>query len=340
MHVSQDPSTFTPDAVAHVVRALSAAERLVPVISGAVGMGKSAVLRSAARRFSERDGAQLIVIPSGEIAGEPHLDKLIAERLGVPSPARPTSADDGPSEFVRMIVRASLSQRIVLAVDDVDQLLYKRPAMLGAIRDLLAAEQVRLACTVGADTMDRLAGPRGLLTQLAPSRLTVITLDVLPVAAAVALARRRNPALTTRELREVAFGAGGHPAAIAFLARFAALGLCRRQPSQLLTLAADFAGHVYGGPWASLGPQQRAIMIALASTPEAQTAASVSLRLTLPSSHVSAQLSRLRAEGMISSERRGHFRVAPLLFAWLRQHAPAALGDAAVTASLAVSGGE
>ena len=92
--------------------------------------------------------------------------------------------------------------------------------------------------------------------------------------------------------------------------------------SELLDRAAEFAGAVYAEAWATLGPQQRAILWHLARAEAPVAAVEISPALALPVSQISAQLTRLVLSGLLSpASQRGRYTVAPLLARWIERRA-------------------
>ena len=96
-----------------------------------------------------------------------------------------------------------------------------------------------------------------------------------------------------------------------------------RDVAGIMQRGTELAGSVYAEAWSALGPQQRAILWHVSTAPEAtQSIARLADSLCLHPSHVSAQLTRLRDEGLVvRNQLRGQYTVAPLLARWILERA-------------------
>jgi DNA-binding transcriptional ArsR family regulator len=213
---------------------------------------------------------------------------------------------------------------VVLTIDDFDALVFKREGLSTAIGEALAVHpSIKLLGACHPSACDRFLSASHPFNVSARARVSAIAIPSMDSEAAMKLIRRRVPRLSVAGARRVIREAGGHPAALVFLARLAELGRPRDATdlSRMLRNASEFAGTVYSESWASLGPQQRAILWELSARSTA-SAADIARAICLPSSHVSAQITRLLAEGLVHRDlRRGHFGVAPLLAGWIARRA-------------------
>lgn len=317
------------------------------LIVGPPGFGKSSVLAAARDLTARRIGAQVVAISGSVVASEGHLAKLLARAAPAADQDHPQPATwaqpltVGVSQSLDLICKglAVAKTPILLSIDDVDGLVFKRERMLSRLVDLVTAPPVRLIATCLPAAAERfLADQSPFARELAArgARVTSVTLAALDDEQARALVQRRAPGLSGAVTALVVGAAGGHPAALVFLSRVAELwstpgarggftstnaGHNEYRLAKLFDRAAEFAGAVYAEPWTALGPQQRAVLWQL-SARGATTAADVAAGVDLPPSHVSAQLTRLVADGLVRrTDVRGQFVVAPLLARWITKRA-------------------
>jgi hypothetical protein len=226
---------------------------------------------------------------------------------------------------------------LVLAIDDFDAFAFKREQAACQILRLVGiARTIRFIATCCPTAGSRFSSDGHPITaalRAVGGCLRMITIDALDERAALALIRCRAPDLSRATARAIIREAAGHPSALVFLSRIAELGgpsksapreigTSNKSVTSLIERAAEFAGAVYAEPWAGLGPQQRAILWHLGVAKAPVTASAVAESLALSASHVSAQLSRLVAEGLVTrGARRGQFSVAPLLARWITDRA-------------------
>src|SRR5690606_9316082 len=91
-----------------------------------------------------------------------------------------------------------------------------------------------------------------------------------------------------------------------------------RDAGHWFLFAAEFAGAVYAEPWASLGPQQRAILSRFEGDAAPISTSDLADATDLPASQVSSQLTRLVSDGLVRrTAYRGRFSIAPLLAKWI-----------------------
>ena len=302
------------------------------LIVGAPGFGKTSVLAAAAAAVAGRLAARVLWLAGGAIASEGHLARLLADAAGARVGRQVPTLDE--------VVANALGDpdiATVLAVDDFDALTFKRDRVAELLGSAAASgSRNRLLLTCRPAAVPRLTAPAHPLVRALASAGThaeTVTIGALDDAAAWALVRRRAPRLSAAEASTVVGAAGGHPAALVFLSRLVALGPLAPSGADLapagpdvdadafgpvMAWAAEFAGAVYAEPWADLGPQQRAVLWQLARAGAATTASEVAAAIALPPSHVSAQLTRLVADGLaLRTGMRGQFTLAPLLARWI-----------------------
>jgi DNA-binding transcriptional ArsR family regulator len=291
------------------------------LISSAPGLGKTALLSAVSETADGR--AQRVAWVSGSvIASERHFAGALARVLGVELPEQ-GSWGEQIAEVLRRS-RAQRPSRTVLILDDLDQLVFKREALLELLADLLdRCECLLLIATAKPIAISRIAGsgkPFG-------GRFLVVPLRLLDREAGIGLVRLRAPQVPSAFAEQLYEQAGGHPAALVFLARLVTLaGSLETETSDRRTAwdrAAEFAGAVYAQQWSTLGPQQRAILWELAAAPGAEgSPTELAMVLGLPPSHVGVQLKRLGDEALVGpGTRRGRYRISPLLARWISERA-------------------
>lgn len=290
------------------------------LITGPPAFGRSALLASLFRTAVGPRGAGLWVDGSS-VANEDH---LVAQLTGCMRPGR-ALLKSWRAEWDRLIedVRAWSAEdggqrTVVLAIDDLDDLVFKRAELaIRLSRALAAVPQIRLIGSSG------LAGHRRVLRKGEPLHglFQVKVLGRLTEDESFALLERRFPGLPSEVADWISEASGGHPAAVVYLGRMASMSL-PSSPEGLLESAATMAGAVYAEPWATLGPQQRAILTELARQ-SARPCASPHLAsaLALQQSHLNAQLSRLVDEGLVWRPSRGHYQISALLSRWIVRRA-------------------
>lgn len=310
MHVAGVSSRGT-DTVDEVVAGLTVAS--VVLISGPPGFGKSSVLASAVSRLEAR-GCEVQWIPGRVVASEGHFWRLLGFSEG------------NSAAGTRSLLGRYSARPLVLAVDDLDALLFKREHLAAEFGSTIqeAAGSVLLLATCHASAAVR------LMTASPLSRVLVRAVKTVPLRPysdeeARSLVERRAPALGSAFRDLIVAESGGHPAALVFLARLAEMQTALRSSAGVeafLDRAAELAGAVYSEPWALLGPQQRAILWVLGCRRMALTAGQIADALLLTPSHASAQVKRLVDEGLVHrSAERAHFQVPSLLSRWISRRA-------------------
>jgi SpoVK/Ycf46/Vps4 family AAA+-type ATPase len=297
------------------------------LVSSAPGMGKSALLSAVAGLAA----TAAVWIAGSVIASEGHFVELLSTACGF--------GDESQHDWRRGIravfqqIRTSPKRRIVLIIDDLDQLAFKREALVEALASEL--DETRNILLVGAShpsTADRLIGPGRAFN----GKLRRQDLPLLDQSEADYLVRLRAPGVDPTVAAFLFDQAGGHPAALVFLSRLVELRgafVTAEELPVVLNRAAEFAGAVYARQWYALGPQQRAILWRLASS-DRSTASPTDLAkaLHLPATHVGAQLKRLTDDGMVTrGSERGRYSVAPLLARWIKERAVSVPGVPAVS---------
>ena len=321
MHVA-NPTIDSPpreDAASTLAAALCESPSMIPLIVGAIGMGKTTVLGSGVRQAARKLGVPVHFIPGEVVASEGHLASLLRDQLSVRGHTATAQLHVEVDDALGALASTSPA---ILAIDDLDVLFFKRQRIAKAITHALRSTSLRLAGSVGTDALERIIGRERPLTHTPNRFVRMIRLGTLSTAAAKRLALRRNSALSRGHVERIACLAGGHPAAVVFLSRLMRLAPAKGPSTNesgfaVLSNAGEFAAAVYSEPWASLGPQQRAIIAQLGSLDRPASAGELAESLSLSPSHISAQLTRLRAEGLVTQVRRGRFAVAPLLAKWL-----------------------
>src|SRR5205823_3460982 len=137
---------------------------------------------------------------------------------------------------------------VLLAIDDFDLLIFKRKHVGSTIGETLAAgPAVRLLATCHPATRDRLATTHAFARCLV-GEVATVTIGTFDTSAARELVGRRAPRLSVEQCAAVIAEAGGHPAALVYLARLAEFLLgdkSQNDPAVLANLfesAAEFAG--------------------------------------------------------------------------------------------------
>lgn len=286
--------------------------RAAVLVVGAPGMGKSSVIHAAARLVSREHGFRQAWISGEVVASEEHTAALLAAALGV---------ERTPAEPLESVCRRLPRQSVLLVVDDLDALVFKRERIARALAALAAGERgVRILASCHPGAAERLTAMDGPLANL-PDGAAVVALGYLDDSSARQLVRRRAARLPEPTIERVVASAGGHPAALVFLSRMAEVS-ADPDVEAFFERAAEFAGAVYAESWASLGPQQRAILWCLATADGTAATGDVADLIGLPASHVGAQLSRLVTDGMVRrTGERGRYAVAPLLARWIERRA-------------------
>ncbi len=314
---TQGPVASDP-LVRRLAEAIACDRASAVLLVGAPGMGKTAVLTAVADLVSERTRGGVIWISGGVVASEGHLAKMLGSAVGGSPAERSLNA-------VCDQLAAPETAPVLLAIDDFDDLVFKRESIAKAVTRAVAdGSNSRLVASCRPDAKERLINPDKALGAI-PGRVLVETgLSLFDPQAARALIERRAPRLSPAAAEAIIVESGGHPAALVFLSRIAGLRNERSDDEleSFFNLAGEFAGAVYAEPWTNLGPQQRAILAQIAQTGRPMSAVEVARVLELSPGHVSAQLSRLTVAGLVSRTRsRGHHVVAPLLSRWMSRRA-------------------
>jgi hypothetical protein len=303
------------------IRTLAGAAGDVPLIAGAPGMGKTSVLAAAAQEAAESRRQVLVWVAGSAVASEGHLARLLSDYIP------DSNGQNDQADLALALDRLGRHTPVLLAVDDLDVLTYKRERTAELIGDWARNRSCRLAGSCSASSVARLTNYGTPMVSALGRSPVVVPIDLLDDEAASALVERRAPSLSKAQVEAVVRAAAGHPAALVFLSRIVSLEARAyppeegEQPDEAVLKTAEFAGAAYAEPWASLGPQQRAILWQLAKCSPA-TAADISRALALPASHVSAQLTRLVADALVQRlPSRGRYAVAPLLAEWVSRRA-------------------
>jgi len=347
MHVAnvkdRDPLVNAVAGAIAPVDSADAEHRNVALVLAPPGFGKSSVLSAAAALSARRLGARVVWVSGAVVASERHLARLLFSGGG-PDPVQDDgkgSNDSGERCAAITSLEAAFTaleksrEPVVVAIDDLDELVFKREGLAEQLAQLAFSGAVHLMASC------KPAGGRRLMAQQHPfaaavvahgGRIASTSLSALNDEAAHALIRRRAPRLSEATTQVIIDAAGGHPTALVFLSRLTELRV--RDPSlrsaipnaarlpELFARAAEFAGAVYAEAWAALGPQQRAVIWQLSTSTGPTTAADIAQSLALSPSHVSAQLTRLVGDGLVSRTGiRGQFVIAPLLAEWIVRRA-------------------
>lgn len=281
------------------------------LIAAAAGMGKTSLLESCVRHA--KMGERAVSVSGSVLASEGHFVQVLQA-----SANQPSAALRDWKTGLQAFFEAWRGQQVILAIDDFDQLAYKRDELTrllaSAASDALGPV---LLLTCEPSTIDRILGGGRPFEGL----LTVVSIEPLDDRAAEHLIQKRAPQLPEAARAFVVQHAGGHPGAIVFASRLiesllkAGGGFNTRDA---LAATTEFAGAVYAEPWSALGPQQRAILWHLSSVrDESASVTQIARTLVLQPSHVSAQLARLVTEGLIRRDGRGAYAIAPLLANWI-----------------------
>ena len=327
---------------------LRAANTIVPagansnrlgLILGLPGFGKTSLLTAAAGTAARLLGGRVVWISGSIVASERHLLGVLPREL---------LELVGEDEDVARHVSDNNQRPCVLAIDDIDALVFKRDGIADLLTELLTRQRnLRLLVSSHPSAAQRFVSASGWLRRLANdigSPIESVSIALLDHESAHSLIRRREPELSNEIAERIIAATGGHPAALVFLSRLARLydssardGVATRsrsvrlpakpQPTQreladLVVWAGEFAGAVYAESWAALGPQQRAILWQLARSDSPKSASEIATTIKLTASHVSAQLSRLVVDGLVQRVKsRGQFSVSPLLASWIGRRA-------------------
>jgi hypothetical protein len=274
-------------------------------------MGKTSFLEACIRTVGEKD--RVVFISGSVLASEGHFVSVLQASIKRASIER----RDWRSGLRAFLTRGP-DERLVLAIDDFDQLAYKRDELTRILAEAASQPNATLLLLTGArSTVDRIVGPGRPFASL----LTTLTIEPLDEQAAKRLIQLRAATLPEAARAFVVRETGGHPGAIVFVSRIVESLLKdgdRFDAIRALASATEFAGAVYAEPWSALGPQQRAILWHLSSVrSEAASVTHIARALVLQPSHVSAQLARLVDEGLIRRDGRGAYAIAPLLASWI-----------------------
>lgn len=281
------------------------------LITAAPGMGKTSFLEACIRPVRQSD--RVVFVSGSVLASEGHFVHVLHT-----STQQSTAEHRDWKSGLRAFLGEETAHPLILAIDDFDQLAYKRDE-LAKILAAAAADPngALLLLTCARSTIDRILGAGRPFANV----LTTVSIDPMDETAAERLIQLRAPSLSAEARAFVVHQAGGHPGAIVFVSRIVESLLKdgdRFDAARALSSATEFAGAVYAEPWSALGPQQRAILWHLSSVrTEAASVTHIARALVLQPSHVSAQLARLVDEGLIRRDGRGTYAIAPLLGSWI-----------------------
>lgn len=281
------------------------------LITAAPGMGKTSFLEACVRQARKRE--RVVFVSGSVLASEGHLVHVLHT-----STKRSTPEHRDWKSGLRAFLTEGTDHPLILAIDDFDQLAYKRDELTRILAATASDPNgALLLLTCARSTVDRILGAGRPFANI----LTTVSIDPLDENAAERLIQLRAPSLAAAARTFVVQQAGGHPGAIVFVSRIVESLLKdgdRFDASRALASATEFAGAVYSEPWSALGPQQRAILWHLSSVgSEAGSVTHIAKALVLQPSHVSAQLARLVDEGLIRRDGRGAYAIAPLLARWI-----------------------
>jgi DNA-binding transcriptional ArsR family regulator len=281
------------------------------LITAAPGMGKTSFLEACVRHVRQR--ARVVFVSGSVLASEGHLVHVLHT-----STKQSTAEHRDWKSGLRAFLTEGPRHPLILAIDDFDQLAYKRDE-LARILAATASDPngALLLLTCARSTVDRILSAGRPFANV----LTTVSIEPLDEMAAERLIQLRAPTLSAATRAFVVHQAGGHPGAIVFVSRIVESLLKdgdRFDATRALASAREFAGAVYAEPWSVLGPQQRAILWHLSSVrSDAASVTHIARALVLQPSHVSAQLARLVDEGLIRRDGRGAYAIAPLLASWI-----------------------
>jgi hypothetical protein len=284
-------------------------------------MGKTSVLASAFRQLEATTSTiQRIWVSGSVIASEGQFFRSLAHEAGLPPLIHRDWRDAGSAVFESLRARVEgMDTSLAIFIDDFDVLAFKRESLI----EMLATECARIPrgavfASAARGAIDRILSPGRPFA----SRLQPVILSLLSQREALELVHLRAPALPTALVQFVVAQAGGHPAALVFLSRIAELFVRagnQGDTAGIMQWSGELAGSVYAEAWSALGPQQRAILWHVSTASGAtQSVTRLADLLCLHPSHVSAQLTRLRDEGLVVRRNlRGQYAVAPLLARWI-----------------------
>lgn len=304
-------SPATPQSLLDALLVPSAAAVL---LTGAPGMGKSSVLSSAAQKAKKSLRCEMIWIDGGVVASEGHLATLLASAISTQPPAS--------LEAVIEQITSSEHEAVLLVIDNLDLLVFKRERVTRSLAAFLESGLGRVLASCHPAAVDRLVSDKGPFAAVT-GRTSTFTLVPLADDEAKDLVLRRAPRLPTDIASTVIAAAGGHPAALVFLSRMAEVGVgSELETEAFFERAAEFAGAVYAESWAQLGPQQRAILNQISRAGGSASMAEVAQALALTPSHVGAQVSRLVTDGLVLRPAiRGRYEIPLLLARWIERRA-------------------
>jgi len=290
------------------------------LISSPPGLGKTALLSAVADTGGDSPERRIAWVSGSVVASEGHFAAILAKALDV---LREPGRWEDRVRAIFSEVRSRYSERVVVILDDLDQLVFKRENLLSLLaEEFKRSTNVLLIATAKPMSVARLTTAGHSFE----SALTVIQLRLLGREAGIELIHLRSPDVPPDLAEELYDRAGGHPAALVFLARLVTLSHAfgaGRNLRGVWDRAAEFAGTVYAQQWYALGPQQRSILREIAASPGAESSPTeLSGALLLQPSHVGAQLKRLENEALVErGDRRGRYRLAPLLAQWITERA-------------------
>lgn len=295
----------------------------VVLVAGAPGFGKTSVLGSAAKRVVDQTGCGVLWINGGIVGSEDHLARIIAEASAPEDKRGGQQRSESHLEGQIFGLADSRDAPFLLALDDVDALFFKRERLARLFGLALSSnERLMLLGTCHPSVCRRLVHRSPFGDQLG-AEIATVHINLFDETEAHRLVDHRVQGLPPEARSLVIAEAGGHPAALVFLARLARLYVGDSSPwekvqAEFLDRAGDLAGSVYAESWALLGPQQRALLWHLGTASKPLSAGVLAEAIALRPSQVSAQIRRLIDEGLVmAAARRAHFTVAPLLARWI-----------------------
>lgn len=286
-------------------------ERIPPsfLVMAAPGMGKTSFLEACVRALPAKTHA--ISVSGGVIASEGHFVRVL--QAGVRNAA---VGDSNWERCLRVLLARMSEAQFVIAIDDFDQLVYKREVLATTLA-AAGRQGVPFVVSCAKSTASRIVGVgrpfQGILRPIAIRALNKSQADLL--------VQRRAPNLPPNVREFIILQAGGHPGALVYLSRIAQL--CFREGAtfdgeRTVAHATEFAGSVYAESWSALGPQQRAILSHLSRLDlDTSSVTQIAAGILLHPSHVSAQLRRLVDEGLVRRDSRGSYSIAALLARWI-----------------------
>lgn len=293
------------------------------MVTGAPGFGKTSVLNAAASKVVAKAGMKLLWVNGGIVGSEAHLARMISSAKAQQDPvAKTPSSRESLGQLFCELGRGR-DRPWLLAVDDVDALFFKREELAALVAEaLLNSDEMQFLGTCHPSVGRRLTQTSSFGRAL-KGQIPTIRIGLFTDAEARELVDRRVPNLPGEVSAVVVREAGGHPAALVFLARLASIHFSQASSrgngsEEFLDRAGELAGSVYAESWALRSPQQRAILWQLGTSATPAKAAVIAAAVELRAPQVSAQIKRLIDEGLVlPTAQRAHYTVAPLLARWI-----------------------